>query len=195
MASRRQKPVDQLQDKRRQRTKSAPKVDGSELRDDPDAFILPPEGDERALAEMPASAPPCPRGLLKSTQEKWVEFFTSPLAKFVLAVDRVTVVQRYFRTIDENERWYREMNKPGGRYGKGSTGQETASVATEQFEKTSKRLDVLENQLGIGSRSRMQLNMTFADQAESLADFLAALRTTSAEDDGEWIEVDANVVE
>lgn len=199
MASRRQKPVDQLQDQRRQRTKSAPKVDGSELRDDPDAFILPAEGDERALAEMPlmvglpvADIPKCPAGLQKHIAEKWEVFWRSPLAQFVLSVDRVTVLERYFRTIDINDRAYHRFMRKW--YDKGSTGQNVLSPAYQVYRETSRLLDTLENQLGVGSRSRMQLNIQFGEQAESLKDFLAALRTTSAEDEGEWIEVEADVV-
>lgn len=189
MTNRRQQPVDTLQDKRRQRTRSATKTDGSDYTFDPDAVVLPPEGQERAI-DLPEkeAIPKCPPGLSVATQRKWEVFWASPLRQYVIQADVATMLDRYFRTLDINDRAYGRFQRQW--YGKGSTGQKTASPDWQIYRESSRLLDSLESQIGIGPLARMRLNISFGEAAESLADVLRALRAPGdGEDDGEWIEV------
>lgn len=189
MANRRQGPVSNLQDQRRQRTRSAPKTDGSAPIRDPEAILLPPENDDRAITELPREIPLCPAGLQVHVRNKWEVFWASPLAQFVIQFDRVTILERYFRTLDMNDRAYTRFMR--GWYTKGSTGQKVLSPDWQIYRESSRLLDTLEDQLGVGSRARMRLNIEFGEAAESLADFLKALRAGVDTDDepGEMIEI------
>lgn len=196
MPNRRHRPSDTLQDQRPQRTRAAPKADGTTPSRDPEAFVLPPEGDERAVLPLKDAIPPCPAGLTRAIQSKWETFWASPLKEFVIQFDRVTVLERYFRTLDINDRAFHRFQRNW--YSLGSTKQKQASPDWQIYRESSRLLDTLENQIGIGPLARMRLNITFGEAAESLQDFLLALRAPGDGGDdggGEWIEADYEVME
>lgn len=171
MANKRQKPPDQLQDRRPSRV------------DEP--LALPVDSEPAAAA---IEIPRAPTGMLASSRKKWELFWLSPLRQYVIQIDRL-LVERYFRTLDINERAYKKfMDQP---YDEGSTKQQRASPAWQVFRESSRLLDTLEDQLGIGMRARMHLNILLGEAAEGLADFLAALRRPSESDGpGETYTID-----
>jgi len=158
MVNKRHKPPDTLQDRRASRTRSAP--------------VVPDHVEDPGLPALPHDIPPCPAGLRLATKKNWETFWLSPLRPYLVGVDRL-VIDRYFELMDERDvAWVNYRRK---KQGIGSTGQTQVSHWWAVVRDCEKMIAPLEAQLGIGPLSRMRLNISFAQAAESLADMLAAM--------------------
>jgi phage terminase small subunit len=172
VVNKRHKPQETLQDRRTSRTRSAPAV--------------PDHVEDPGLPALPQDIPPCPAGLRPATKANWATFWMSPLRPFLVGVDRL-LIDRYFQVMDERDvAWVNYRRK---KQGIGSTGQTQVSHWWGIVRDCEKILAQMEAQLGIGPLSRMRLNISFAQAAESLADMLAAMNK-GAVGAGEEIELD-----
>lgn len=176
MVGARQKPTITLQDRRPQRTASAPVVP-----DHVEDSGLPPKMVE---GEFVMAVPDPPRGLRPHTIANWQTFWTSPLRPYVIGVDRF-IIDDYFYYMNEFDiarSAYRRKKTD-----KGSTGHSTVvSHHWKVMQDCRAEMSKFEAQLGIGPLSRMRLNISFAQAAESLADMLNALN--GGKTGPEWVK-------
>lgn len=170
MAGKPQKPRDTLQDRRASRVKSAP--------------VLPDHIEDSGLPALPSDVPVAPKGLLPGTVANWQVFWTSPLRPFLIGVDRL-VIDRYFELMDERDRAWANYRRK--KVGIGSTGQAQVSHWWRVLTDCERMCIGMEAQLGIGPLSRMRLNISFAEAADSLADMLRAMNKAAGDEDG-WAE-------
>lgn len=167
MAGRRQKPPETLQDRRASRTKSPPVV--------PDH--VEDHGMRQAVGVLTSGEflndiPPAPKGLQPETRANWDVFWLSPLRGYLISAD-LNLVKRYFQYMDERDRiWSRYQRK---KTGVGSMGQEIVSPWWPALKDAETLIEKCEAQLGIGPLSRMRLNISFAEAADSMAELLAAV--------------------
>lgn len=170
MAGRRNKPPETLQDRRPSRVPKPP--------------VLPDHIEDSGLPALPTDVPDAPKGLLPATVANWHVFWTSPLRPFLIGVDRL-VIDRYFELMDERDRAWTNYRRK--KVGIGSTGQEQVSHWWKVVNDCERMCGGMEAQLGIGPLSRMRLNISFAQAADSLADMLRAMNQSAGTDDG-WVE-------
>lgn len=179
MANQRRLPAAELKDQRPSHLPPTPeRVAGVE------ADMLPRVG------EIPI--PPYPAGLSETSKKRWDLYWTSPLRDYVISIDRVTLVERYFRIMDLNASAYRRVSRE--MLTTGSTGQKRINPAWQLYRETAGLMAHLEEQLGIGPRSRLRLNITFGEAAETFDRWFDALTKkygdTGAQDDGPGVIVD-----
>lgn len=172
MANKRHKPTDTLQDRRPSRTRAAPAV--------------PDHVEDPGLPALARDIPEPPGGLRVATKKNWETFWLSPLRPFLVGVDRL-LIDRYFQVMDERDTAWSNYRRK--KTGIGSTGQVQASHWWGIVRDCEKILAQMEAQLGIGPLSRMRLNISFAQAAESLADMLAAMNKGSV-GEGEEVVID-----
>ncbi len=175
MVNRRHKPVDQLQDQRASRTRSAP--------------VVPPDLEDAGLPLAPGEfgqAPPAPANLLPGTVEDWKVLWASPLRQHLVSAD-MTLLRRYFWVLDENARAWTNYRRK--KTGIGSTGQTTVSHWWTVIKDTEAMAERLEASLGIGPLSRMRLNVSFADAVTKMAEAYALAAKGKSPDGqpGEWV--------
>lgn len=179
MVNQRRIPVGQLQDQRPQRTRGATRA--------PDDVL--PEIE-------PIKVPPAPSHLSPRAIEVWIAYWKSPLREFALDVDRITIVERYVEYIDILDDAFRRYRRQ--RTVKGSMGQTRVGPAWQIVREATYAISGLEEQLGIGPRSRLRLNIDFGEAAETFEQWFGALArqfATPADGDeaapGTVVEIDA----
>ena len=127
-----------------------------------------------------ADIPFPPTGLLKVTSERWVSVWKSAVA--ALWDDRadMAAIERLFRLYDERERAYRWLRKQ--RLTAGSKGQPRLSPLASYVDMLDKRIEALEDRLGLSPRGRLQLGTGLADLRGRLDALNAGLEVEAAED-------------
>ena len=132
--------------------------------------------------------PPLPTpqgGLLKSSRDAWVQFWSSVPAQAALEVDLV-VAERWLVARDE---WIRATNAfRRARIVKGSTGQPALNPLATWIQSREAVMAKCEEQLGIGPKSRMNLGIALG-QARMTAEEMN--RTTEENDAGDDEVIDA----
>jgi len=112
-----------------------------------------------------AESPPipiAPRRLLKRTRQRWVDFWTSQVARAADPVIDLHLVERYFRAVDEYERVLPVFEKT--RLVKGSTGQIALNPLASYLAQREQVMKVCETELGLTPMARARLGITIGEQ-------------------------------
>lgn len=167
MVNQRRVPADQLKDQRASRTRGAPTA--------PEPSPLP--------ELVPVDIPTPPAKLSPRSRARWDLYWTSPLREYALNVDRVTIVERYFEMLDIHDAALARFKRQP--YVRGSMKQLRVGPSWQIVRETTYILQSLEEQLGIGPRSRLRLNITFGENVETFGQWFAALSGSFATPGGE----------
>jgi len=119
-----------------------------------------PSGAERARRREPA--PPPAFGWLAETRRAWKEFWASRSSDLVDRAVDLTSVRHLFTLYDERSRAYAAYSRQ--RLVKGSKGQKVANPVYKVARAMQNEIRQLEQQFGIGARSRRALGMTNQDE-------------------------------
>ena len=121
----------------------------------------------------------------EGTVERWVAFWSSPLASQVEQSDE-GAFRRLFWIYDELER-LREAIEATGRVVEGSQGQPRPNPLYKQVQEFQAEARQLEDRFGLSPMARLRLGITFADAQASLDGLNARLAAKIAEqDDDLW---------
>lgn len=118
-----------------------------------------------AGADPPKKAlppPPPAFGWLKETREAWRDFWTSRSSELVDRLTDLTSIRHLFTLYDERARAYAAYAR--NRLVKGSKGQKVANPVYKVARSIQNEIRQLEQQFGIGARSRRALGMTVGDE-------------------------------
>lgn len=130
---------------------------------------------------VPAVADPAWR---ESTVERWVGFWSSPLAQQVEQSD-LGSFRRLFWIYDELERLMEAIEQTG-RVVAGSQGQPRPNPLYKQVEAFQAEARQLEDRFGLSPLARLRLGITFADAQTSLAGLNERLAAKLAEAEDLW---------
>ena len=142
-----------------------------------------------------ADGPPAPPDyLLPATQDRWVAYWTSPVAKLVDAVSDLPALERLFWLYDDLERSRRAVRDKGHMI-EGSQGQTVMNPLLRHMQTQAAEIRQMEDRFGLSPRARLALNLTLGQAAQSLADLNAPFLTDGGDDDDPRMDVvDAEVV-
>ena len=125
----------------------------------------------------------------EQTVERWVQFWSSPLASQVEVSDE-GAFRRLFWIYDELDR-LRQAIEETGRVVEGSQGQPRPNPLYKQVESFKAEARQMEDRFGLSPLSRLRLGITFADAQASLDGLNSRLAAKMAEsDDDLWRDFD-----
>jgi len=125
----------------------------------------------------------------EATVERWVQFWSSPLASQVEVSDE-GAFRRLFWLYDELDR-LRDAIEETGRVVAGSQGQPRPNPLYKQVESFQAEARQMEDRFGLSPLSRLRLGITFADAQASLDGLNSRLAAKMAEqDDDLWADFD-----
>jgi P27 family predicted phage terminase small subunit len=125
--------------------------------------------------------PEPPDGLLKTTTDRWHEFWSSPLAKVVNPGTDIAALERLFTLYDDRERARRACK--GEWLVRGSQGQPRLNPLASLIAQCDAEIRQLEDRFGLSPRSRLQLGVQFGEAARSLDGLNSALTADLEADD------------
>lgn len=126
----------------------------------PHVGLVPTSRAERAARREPA--PPPAFGWLVETRRAWKEFWASRSSDLVDRAVDLTSVRHLFTLYDERARAYGAYARQ--RLVKGSKGQKVANPVYKVARAMQNEIRQLEQQFGIGARSRRNLGMSAQDE-------------------------------
>jgi P27 family predicted phage terminase small subunit len=125
----------------------------------------------------------------EQTVERWVQFWSSPLASQVEVSDE-GAFRRLFWIYDELDRLLQAIEETG-RVVEGSQGQPRPNPLYKQVESFQAEARQMEDRFGLSPLSRLRLGITFADAQASLDGLNSRLAAKMAEaDDDLWADFD-----
>ena len=138
------------------------------------------------IVQMPQKAldviiPEPPEGLLKVTQESWVSYWHSSVAKVTDPQTDLLALRRLFSLYDDRERCFRAYKKQ--RLVPGSRKQEVMNPLAGQIAKVDALILQLEDRFGLTPRSRLQLGIDLAQVVKSIEDRNRSLNIDEYEED------------
>lgn len=147
-------------------------ADRRQRRNENIALVLPTAGGEAAKV-VPLRIPEARKVWLKTTQQQWEVFWTSPLAQVVEAHNDRPAVDRLFCLRDERERAYNAFRKQ--RLVLGSQGQKVINPLGRLIAVLDSEIRQIEDRFGLSTRSRLQLGIAYGEAAKSLESMNRAL--------------------
>lgn len=139
-------------------------------RNEPAALVPVDDDFDEDLAVDDAPAPPQPpAGLLKTTRDRWAEFWTSPVAALADRVSDLPALERLFGLYDDLERCARAVRRAGHMV-EGSKGQLVMNPLLRHMQTQAAEIRQLEDRFGLSPRARLALNFTLGQTAKTLAD-------------------------
>lgn len=132
--------------------------------------------------------PAPPEGLLRSSRDRWAEFWAGPVSKVGEPIDRV-LVERWILAHDE---WLRAVAAVReARVVKGSTGQPVLNPLAAWVRSREDMMRTCEVQLGIGLKSRADLGITMGQARMTAAELNRMTEEDVGDEDrGEVIDVE-----
>lgn len=143
----------------------------------------------KALASVTAlvpdvACPPPPAGLLKATRDRWLAFWTSPVAKLVDTGSDLPALSRLFELVDDCTRYRTSIRQSP--FLEGSQGQVVRNPYVRDLQAAQAELRQLEDRFGLSPRARLSLGVVLGEAKRSLADLGAAFTTDEGDaDDGD----------
>lgn len=125
--------------------------------------------------------PPCPSGLLKSTRQRWGDFWRSDVSKAVSRDSDMGKLERWIMQVDEYTRAAKVFKS--ARLVKGSTGQPTLNPLAGYMSTLEAQISKAETEFGMGPLSRLKLGIALGEAHKSLAEMNAELEETTDDDD------------
>ncbi len=122
---------------------------------------------KRADAVVEVIAPAPPPGMLKNTIELWESYWTSPVAKMAIEVDRLGVATRWIEAQDERRRAMTVFRKE--RFVKGSMGQATLNPISAWIKSREEVIAKCEAELGLTPYARQRLGIAVGQAAMTAA--------------------------
>lgn len=127
-----------------------------------------PAEEEFLVAEIPAP-PSAPANLLKTTRDRWVAYWSSPVAGLADPVSDLPALERLYRLYDDLERSHRAVRATGHMV-EGSKGQTVMNPLLRHMQTEMAEIRQLEDRFGLSPRARLGLNFTLGQTAKTLAD-------------------------
>ncbi len=140
-------------------------------------------GGEAPRRRLPA--PSAAFGWLRETRDAWRDFWTSKSSELVDRATDLTSVRHLFTLYDERGRAFAAYAR--NRLVKGSTGQKVANPVYKVARAIQNEIRQLEQQFGIGARSRRALGMALGDEP-TLEEMNAGLEADWSDDPREGIK-------
>jgi P27 family predicted phage terminase small subunit len=141
------------------------------------------------VRESVAAVPAADRVWREQTIERWLQFWSSPLAAQIEPSDE-GAFRRLFWIYDELDRLRQAIDETG-RVVEGSQGQPRPNPLYKQVEAFQAEARQMEDRFGLSPLSRLRLGITFADAQASLDGLNARLAAKLAEhDDDLWADFD-----
>lgn len=135
-----------------------------------------------------SEVPTSPAGLLKATRDRWVDYWSSPVAKLADPVSDLPALERLFRLYDDLERTNRTVREQGHMV-LGSKGQMVLHPLLRHTQVTQTEIRQLEDRFGLSPRARLSLNVTLGEAAKSLADLNSEFTGGGDDDDDPRFDV------
>lgn len=143
------------------------------------------------LALLPAAitqVPDAPKGLLKSTQQRWHDFWTDSVAGLIQPAE-MGLIERYFTYVDE---WSRSMTAfRKDRFIEGSMGQPKLNPLSTYIKQLEGDISSLEDRLGLSPKARLALGIAVGQAQRTLADLNAELDVED-DDSDEWVVLESD---
>lgn len=135
-----------------------------------------------ALVVVPqhTEAPPCPGGLLVTTQRVWEAFWTSPVANAIDRRSDLPRLERWICALDEYERARRQFR--ANRLVTGSTGQPVLNPLASYMSSLEAQIRATETDFGMTPMARLRLGIAVGEAARSLAELNAETDDDDATD-------------
>lgn len=121
--------------------------------------------------ERPIPLPP--RGLLKRSRQRWMEYWTSQVAKAADTTADLHRVERWIQAVDEYERVLPIFRKE--RVVEGSTGQPTLNPLGAYLKTLQTEISKAETELGLTPMARLRLGIVFGQARLTAAELNKAL--------------------
>lgn len=143
------------------------------------------------LAEVEApSVPPAPRPpgggrLLKATEEWWVEFWESPIAKLVDPRSDLRALSRLALLYDERDRALSAYKRK--RSSTGSTGQLVVNPFAKEIASLDGRISALEDRFGLTPKARLDLGVIYSEAHDGLSELERRIEEAFADDQDEEV--------
>lgn len=116
-----------------------------------------------------AEAPPAPRGLLKSSRDRWDAFWRSDVSQTVDRESDMNKLERWIGAVDEYARALKVFKT--ARLVKGSTGQPTLNPLAGYMGTLDAQISKAEQEFGMTPLSRLRLGIALGEAHKSLAQF------------------------
>lgn len=131
----------------------------------------------------PPPAPPKPPGggrLLKATEEWWVEFWESPIARLVDRRSDLRALGRLALLYDERDRALSAYKRK--RSSTGSTGQLVVNPFAKEIASLDGRISTLEDRFGLTPAARLNLGVVYSDAHDGLSELERRIEEAFSDD-------------
>jgi phage terminase small subunit len=134
-----------------------------------------------SVAELvPADMPPPPDGLLEQTKDRWLAFWSSPVAALVDRTSDLPALGRLFELYDDADRFRLHIRESA--MVEGSRGQMVRNPFVKDLKDTQAAILALEDRFGLSPRARLSLNLSLTATAKTLADLNEDFGVDSGDD-------------
>ena len=142
-------------------------------------------GEVPAVVSDEVEVPPVPRPhgggrLLKATEEWWVEFWRSPIAKLVDPRSDLRALARLALLYDERDRAVAAYKRK--RSSTGSTGQLVVNPFAKEIASLDGRITQLEDRFGLTPKARLDLGVVYSEAHDALSELEQRIEAAFADD-------------